>query len=389
MTTNLYIFHLDHLLLVLSFYDHQPYTVVKNYLFLALASWFFYAPTQAQSLATPQELYCLWESVPLQVAAGKSAARITAIQFGERVRFRGKKQYVANESRTYLQVETVEGKIGWVNEYLLVPGTGLGVVLTASQVYQRPRTITTITTTQFEPGDLVVVEAINGDWISLSSAKKTKRGWIEGVQKVSTFESDLMLASLLGQIDMEKDKDRQQRQWQELYQMAQNNESPLAGVIGQRLKQNGIAASTPISPAPTASPLDDRPRYASGTQTSRFVSVPSNSKEEAIVPAAFSTERFQDPQTGRWQTEVKEKGSLHFLPQSRNIQHIFVAAHKTLPIGTLIRIAIPDNTGFVELEITERLSAKNPNIIGLNPACVQAIYGDYVPASVTINYLKP
>lgn len=334
----------------------------------------------AQSPGAPQDLYCLWESVSLRAESGKESKQIGVIRFGEVVQYRGASQYVTAESRTYLQVATVDGLTGWVHEYLFVPGLGLGVVTEPGIIYKRPKTVTTVTTDRFEPGDLVVVEAMNGTWIGLSGPQKTKRGWIEGTHKVSMQESDLMLAALLSQIEKEKNPAKQDAQRKELLKIAQGNGSPLAGVIAQRM---GLQGSQP-----TASTRSLQASIEPSLTLPTSTTPPPVPPGQTLVPVTTQTRRFQDEASGRWQTEIIESGGLHLLPASGMDPSIFYAYHKTLPKGSKIRIAIPNNEGFVELVVTDRLASNNPNIIGLSPDCVQAIFGDYVPAEITINYLK-
>ena len=53
----------------------------------------------------------------------------------------------------------------------------------------------------------------------------------------------------------------------------------------------------------------------------------------------------------------------------------FYGYHKSLPIGTKVRLDIPDNTGFVEVTIVGRLRKSVDAMIGLSPASVLVLSG--------------
>lgn len=62
----------------------------------------------------------------------------------------------------------------------------------------------------------------------------------------------------------------------------------------------------------------------------------------------------------------------------------FYAVHKTLEPGTRVRMAIPGNPGFVEMEVVARLAASSEVMVGLSPACIQILEGAGAPATVTL-----
>ena len=51
----------------------------------------------------------------------------------------------------------------------------------------------------------------------------------------------------------------------------------------------------------------------------------------------------------------------------------YYALHPSLDPGTIIRIAIPENYGFLEAEVVGPLTVNDRSIIGLSPACVQVL----------------
>lgn len=64
----------------------------------------------------------------------------------------------------------------------------------------------------------------------------------------------------------------------------------------------------------------------------------------------------------------------------------FYAYHKTLPLGTKVNLLIPDNAGYIELEVVGRLDPNSTADIGLSPACVNLIKGASKNDIVTITY---
>ncbi|MFK7924548.1 MAG: hypothetical protein AB8H47_21510 [Bacteroidia bacterium] len=329
--------------------------------------------------STPQtDLYCAWESVSMKDAPGKSAKTIEVIRFGEIVQWSGESQYVADESRTYLKVLAVDNRVGWVHEYLFVKGIGLGVVLEGGLIYKRPQTVTTVTTDQFMPGDLVIVEGFSGNWVGLAGKRKAKKGWIEGRNKITMEDRDLLLASLLMSVEAEKDPQKRQKQMELVYQQANQMGSPIADVVRSR-SGNTIAADTP--------PL----LSSANTQSSQNFETASPRRERPmpVVDEDNSNRYFRsvkDPQTGQIRQETVETGGIYLVNGSNKTRSIYVAYHKSLPIGSTLRIQIPNTEGFVELKVVSRLRKDNLAMIGLHPDCVQAIYGDYVPKEISIIY---
>ncbi|GAB4426227.1 MAG: hypothetical protein OHK0039_44180 [Bacteroidia bacterium] len=64
----------------------------------------------------------------------------------------------------------------------------------------------------------------------------------------------------------------------------------------------------------------------------------------------------------------------------------FYAAHKTLPIGSRVKVDIPGNAGFLEVEVVARLTATSQALIGLSPAATRILQQAGAPAQVTIIY---
>jgi len=316
--------------------------------------------------------------VSIKNGPGKVAKTIGVIRFGEIVRWNGESQYVADESRTYLKVQAVDGAVGWVHEYLFVKGIGLGVILQGGLIYKRPQTVTTVTTDQFLAGELGIVEGFSNNWVGLAGKRKAKKGWIEGRNKVSMEDRDVLLASLMMSVEAEKDPQKRQKQMELVYEQANQVGSPMAEVVRSR------SGNTRASTNPTI-------LTSAAAQTSREVvsEAPSRERPMPVVAEDNSNRYFRsvkDPQTGQIRRETVETGGIYLVNAPPKSNSIYFAYHKTLPIGSTLRIQIPNTQGFVELKVVSRLRNDKPAIVGLHPDCVQAIYGDYVPREISIIY---
>jgi len=77
-------------------------------------------------------------------------------------------------------------------------------------------------------------------------------------------------------------------------------------------------------------------------------------------------------------------GEFTELTSKKAMNNRFYAFHNTLPIGSRVKMKIPQNEGFVEVEIIDRLPSYERVMIGLSPACTAILEGAGNPTSVTI-----
>jgi hypothetical protein len=57
--------------------------------------------------------------------------------------------------------------------------------------------------------------------------------------------------------------------------------------------------------------------------------------------------------------------------------------HKNLPVGSVINLHIPNNAGFVQVKIVNRLRADRKELIGLSPACIRLIGKENTTATIS------
>lgn len=84
----------------------------------------------------------------------------------------------------------------------------------------------------------------------------------------------------------------------------------------------------------------------------------------------------------------KEKGPVYRVNFPNESKSLFVGYHKSLPIGSKVRVYFPDNPGFVEVEIIGQMRKTRPEVIGLYPECIELIFGNQRPSRIEIAYLK-
>ncbi len=148
----------------------------------------------------------IWNAVGLRDAPGNKAKYVTNIFFGEKVTLTGNQQEIPEEKRTYLEVTLSDGKIGWVNAFLMMENASLAAIVSPVSVCKRPD-LTTMTGTSFSPGDLIAfTETDDPSWIQASGLEKKVSGYVRRDQGISTVENDVQVAVLLARASAEKDK---------------------------------------------------------------------------------------------------------------------------------------------------------------------------------------
>jgi len=324
--------------------------------------------------SSPGTLTCVWNKVPLRQGPGKTGAYVSRVFFGEQVEKLGEEAYVPEEKRTYVRVRTTDGKSGWVHEYLFVPSGTAAVVLQAGQIYDRPNTPSTITMKSFEPGEIVVMENAVGDWVHLVGREKKKAGWIKGLHKITVDQRDIEFATLLASAREDKPGPKQQEKLAALLEAAQQAGSVLTPLIAS------LRAGSEGNPELIASRGDEAIRV-SPSQSSLVL--------PRAIPADLRTETVRDPFSGQLREETIESGSIYPIQGPASPRTPFYAYHKTLPIGSRVFLRLPGDQGVVALEIVNRLREDNPHMLGMSPASITLLFGDKVPETVQISYLRP
>lgn len=108
------------------------------------------------------------------------------------------------------------------------------------------------------------------------------------------------------------------------------------------------------------------------------VTAPSVSKEqkrvtsEASEPvsAPMTTETVVEP--AKAMGNKVETGS-YLVVSNPDEKNKYYGYHKTLPIGSTVRLLIPNNEGYIDVKIVNRIKADRAEIMGLSPDCARII----------------
>lgn len=395
---------------------------VARFSLISIALLSFYLPGYSQYAPPPPPAgpaLCAWPSVPLRTYPGRDAGELLeAIFFGEQITILGPRELVQEEKRYYVLIQTAEGKQGWVHEHLFVPGGRLGVMIDYAKVYKRPGAVATITDMVLSPGEIVIVAEQSGDWTHASSRERRKDGWIEGTErKVSLEQRDVELATLHDQALLERNPKLLQEKLNALSAMAAREGSPLAA-LWTDAELNAYAYSAPapsVSPAASStrsynpsqptSPDWSNARYSSPQEPAQTFTqyapppglAPATTRSalpaETYLPAPVQPARepaFEpaDTYSGGSPAQVfSESGLIAAIEDSRE-PGMFVAYHKTLPPGTLIRLELPVG-GFIELTVVGILPPQSQASLGITPKAYKVFFGMGGPANATFFYQRP
>lgn len=83
--------------------------------------------------------------------------------------------------------------------------------------------------------------------------------------------------------------------------------------------------------------------------------------------------------------QINQTGDFTELRSKKATNNRFYAFHNSLPIGSKVKMLIPQNEGYVEVEIIDRLPSYERVMIGLSPACTAILEGAGNPHIVTIS----
>ncbi len=103
------------------------------------------------------------------------------------------------------------------------------------------------------------------------------------------------------------------------------------------------------------------------------------------IPVVRTSDRmivYADPASRK----IQEKGPFIKFEIPGYERYRFYGAHKILPPGSKVKLDIPNNSGYLEVTIIDRLPVDSPALIGLSPGCIQVIGGNTNRGQVTILY---
>lgn len=347
---------------------------------------------------------CIWPVAGLRDSPGKNAGYIEGIKYGQRVQVLGQMQYMPDEDRVYMQVMSAAGKTGWVHKYVFEDGADMVVIKQPASIFERPSELGSLTTEKFEPGELVAMRSFQDGWIELVSMKREQKGWVQwdGTSEiVSIEEKDINLALQMINAEQQDSDSKEVASLKALRDEPGYASSSVRPAVERRISniQNDInianaerrakATKTTRSSA-TAPPAQNS--SGNTTELQRLVDlngpIPGNETEattSSTIPNLrakdinsnpnYDEELVQDATSGKEYIKVTERGSVYEVKTVENASTVYYAYHKTLPKGMRILLSVPDNPGFVELEITNRLAENREQIIALPREVIDAVWG--------------
>ena len=84
---------------------------------------------------------------------------------------------------------------------------------------------------------------------------------------------------------------------------------------------------------------------------------------------------YSDSFNQRNRNKGRITGDFTELKSNKAGRNRFYAFHDSLPLGSRIKMEIPNNSGFIEVEVIDRLPTYERVMIGLSPACVAVLEG--------------
>lgn len=326
-----------------------------------------------------------WSEVPLHDQPGSNARRIAYIYYGEGVEKVGDEAFVMYEKRNFFKVRTKDGKVGWVDQEWFVEDGGIVVALERARIYKKPSTITTITDDYFEPGELVIFKDWQGDWVELVGKERRKSGWIKGTHLVSINETDIEVAKDIEEALADASASNRKYKLERIRQMRDGLSPDMEEVLDFQILNSRYYAGgndTGLPPV-TNQPIDPVYDYPPATPSP---SGPTAGADTETAGSNMVVREVVDMDTGKSYQRVTESGGAYEVLGPKKPKNIYWAYHKTRPIGSKVLIHVPEDGGYIQVEVVNRLRKDNANVIGLGKDLLMAVYGTRYPTEIVISY---
>lgn len=328
----------------------------------------FSAPSENSS--TDGFYICISDTIYLQETP-TSSTPIQTILFGESVQVLEESFLFPSDSNTYLKVQSMDGYIGWLPDSILIPNGELAVILSPMRIYKRPATPSTVTNHMCMPGELLILTGNTIEWGASVITNKGIKGWLHQPNEyLSTEITDVEMGKMLSVANLTTDSSQKRRIWGEILELIQQNQSHMATILLTAYHQT----------YPTEK-LSDTSMQTIGV---RAVSPPPST----LAEWRQTSEEFWDSKTNTWLTQIEESGPIQIRQINTEGQQIYQAAHKSLAIGTKILLAIPQQQGYIEMEITDSMPPNSPYFLGLSQQIVDLFLGVRIPDEMSIFYVK-
>lgn len=360
-------------------------------------------PLAIQAQESPKAV-CLWPIVGIRATPEQSGAYLEATHFGDVVETSGESVLNSEENRTYIQVKSRKtGTTGWVNRYLFEPNAYAVVTRMEVALFDQPNSASLVSNARLSANELAVVTDFDNEWAHLVSIKRGKKGWVRFLpyDPISAEEADVtqaLAAYNAAEQAASAPVAAAQAQTQGYGYSGSGSFSPPAYGTSAS-PQGGSFASNPALP-PVGYDLPDFNTFGPQASTSGSAATAANTRYmapagTAASPTPQATQQHSssltqtmvyDELSGRNFLQTTETGGVFEIQGIANA-NLYQAYHKTLPVGAQVLLSIPDNPGFVKLDIVGTLAAERPEIIGLSPACKAAVLGAGQGAAQVIYFM--
>lgn len=352
------------------------------FIFIVISLYYENGNTQVYNFIRTEKLplTSVWDATTVFDQPDQASRALETLAFGEQIESSGEEAYNKVEQTNYLKVQTRSGKVGWVNNFDVIKDGVIGIMVDDGLIFRRPGTPSTVSLDYFEAGEMVVVADVSAQWVNLITKNRVKSGWIQGVDKVSIETSDVQIGALLHQVLAEPDQNTRTSLMKELLALANESDSELYPLVEQHWRE--------LSGETTYFASTRRTEETTRGDAGGFNRL--NPEETPMgIPRSFARwEKFRDPLTDEVVNRYVEVGQVYEVPERRYDSNIFYAWHKSLPIGSRLRIELPENPGFIEVEVVNHLRHDNPGIIGLSRTCIETLFGTDRPGEITIYHIK-
>lgn len=197
-----------------------------------------------EEAAAANKAICLWDKAGLRETPGNDGKFLTNVAFGESLTLTGKRQEAPAEKRTYLEVSTSDGKIGWISDYLVAEKATLGAAIAEASVYKRPD-MATLTDDALKPGEVVAILEEKDGFVNIVGKQRQRKGWIKGTESLLTAPEDVTLALLYTRAMAGNNADAQRKQLEKLQANTDFKSSMFMTIINDKVQT--LAALPPLS----------------------------------------------------------------------------------------------------------------------------------------------
>jgi hypothetical protein len=153
--------------------------------------------TEYMRNGTFMPMVSIFEDLSIRTKPGKVSEEIDVAGFGEVVARAAGNSPVMKDGIAYIEVRNKKGNVGWVKQNGVVDEGQLAVFIDYDKGYQSLTNKFESNRLNFEKGELVVLEAVKGDWVKVVSKDEKKRGWVYGIESLSIDPNEIQIAYLV------------------------------------------------------------------------------------------------------------------------------------------------------------------------------------------------